>query len=177
MASVFGHAAVAATAYTLLPKRLKTPKVLLLGIFCSTIPDADILAFRFGIPYEHLFGHRGITHSIFFSLLLGIVIVGLFHANKKWSGSRYYLGAYYILCTLSHALLDACTNGGRGVALWAPILNDRIFFPMRVIQVSPIGASRFFSKWGLEVLRSEFIWIGIPCMIILGMVWLIRKLK
>ena len=26
---------------------------------CAVLPDADVLAFRFGIPYESVWGHRG----------------------------------------------------------------------------------------------------------------------
>ena len=40
-------------------------------------------------------------------------------------------------------------------------------FPFRPIQVSPLGASNFFSEWGLAVLVSEAIWIGVPALILI----------
>jgi inner membrane protein len=166
MASVFGHTAVAATAFAFLPKRLRKKSTLFWGVFCSTIPDADVLAFRFGIPYSHMFGHRGITHSIFFSFLLGLFIAWLMRSKKAQTRDFWIHLTYFTFCTLSHALLDACTNGGRGVALWAPWSDERIFLPFQVIQVSPLGATRFFSEWGLEVIKSELFWIGIPCVVV-----------
>ena len=33
---------------------------------------------------------------------------------------------------------------------------------MRIETVSPISARRFFSDWGIRVLLSEAVWVGIP---------------
>ena len=54
------------------------------------------------------------------------------------------------------------TTGGDGISFFAPFSDERYFLPFRKIMVSPIGISAFFSEWGVEVLKSEFIWIGIP---------------
>jgi inner membrane protein len=62
-------------------------------------------------------------------------------------------------------LLDALTNGGRGIAFFSPLTNERYFFPWRPIQVSPIGAG-FFTARGLRVLVSESVWIWLPSAII-----------
>src|SRR5678815_3579050 len=67
--------------------------------------------------------------------------------------------------TASHGLLDALTNGGRGIGFFAPFSNHRYFFPWRPIQVSPIGVG-FFSPRGLRVLASEAGWIWVPSAII-----------
>jgi inner membrane protein len=67
--------------------------------------------------------------------------------------------------TLTHGLLDALTNGGRGIAFFSPLTNERSFFPWRPIQVSPIGAG-FFTARGLRVLVSESVWIWLPSAII-----------
>ena len=48
--------------------------------------------------------------------------------------------AFLFLCTMSHALLDALTDGGLGVAFFSPFSNERYFFPW-----TPIRVSRFFS--------------------------------
>lgn len=171
MASAFGHGIL---AYTI--KKIAAPKaaikVTLLAIICSVLPDADVLAFRFNIPYEHMFGHRGFTHSIFFSILFGLLVAFIFHKR-----SRFKYGLIYILCTLSHAGLDAMTTGGRGVAILAPFSEERFFLPWRFIKVSPMSIKRFISEWGVEVLKSEFIYIWIPCLIILTVSFLLNKLK
>jgi inner membrane protein len=72
---------------------------------------------------------------------------------------------WFTAVTASHGLLDALTDGGRGIAFFAPFSNHRYFFPWRPIQVSPIGTG-FFSSRGLLVLASESVWIWVPSAII-----------
>jgi inner membrane protein len=63
------------------------------------------------------------------------------------------------------------TNGGRGVALFAPFSNTRYFFPWRPIEVSPISVRHFFSTRGIQIMRSEFRWVWLPAAsaVLLGM--------
>jgi inner membrane protein len=63
-------------------------------------------------------------------------------------------------------LLDAMTDGGLGVAFFAPFSNTRYFLPWTPIRVSPIGVSRFFTERGLAVLKSEVVWIWIPAAVL-----------
>ncbi len=48
-------------------KRVVSDRLLATAAVCSVLPDIDVLAFHFGIPYASEFGHRGFTHSIFFA--------------------------------------------------------------------------------------------------------------
>lgn len=84
------------------------------------------------------------------------------------------MALWFVLATASHPLLDMLTTGGRGCALWWPFSDERLFFPVRVIQVSPLGARAFFSEWGLSVLYSEAFWIGLPCLVLLALRRLLR---
>lgn len=164
MASAFSHALVAGTIKSFFPKYAKGFWVLAACIFCATIPDADVLMFKFGYHYEHWLGHRGFFHSILFSTILGFTVAySLFYKSKNTFG----VAILFSLCAISHGCFDAITNGGRGVAFFAPFDNSRYFFPWRPILVSPMSAGRFFSEWGLAVLKTEFIYIGIPCFVIL----------
>lgn len=176
MASSFGHAAVAITASRFLPKKLRTKTVILLGIISSIIPDADVIAFRFGIPYEHFIGHRGFTHSIFFAMLWSYLLLWLFH-RKEEASSKKKLGIFYFVCIGTHGILDAMTTGGKGIALLSPIDNERYFLPWQVIQVSPLGIERFFSSWGVEVLMSEAVFIGLPCVLLIVAKYLYQKIN
>ena len=81
----------------------------------------------------------------------------------------------FFLCGSSHGLLDMMTSGGLGVALFAPFYNERYFFPFRPVKVSPIGIDRFFSEWGLKVLWTEFLWIGVPCFLYLMILKLFKR--
>jgi inner membrane protein len=163
MASAFGHVAVAyAMGKTLNPACAST-RFWAWTVLCCLLPDADVAGLVVGIPYEHLWGHRGMTHSITFAILVGIVIPILAVPSIAWLSRGYgVLVIYFGLVTLSHGLLDAFTNGGLGIAFFAPFDATRYFFPWRPIVVSPIGMAQFFSSWGVGVLLSELIWIGIP---------------
>jgi len=166
MASAFGHAYAAIAIGSGFHKEIRNWKFLTLGIICSILPDADVIAFKFDVPYEAFWGHRGFTHSILFAFLLGIFVTlsFCFHSTTRQKLS-YFL--FFTFCTISHGILDAMTTGGLGVGFFLPFTDTRYFFPWRPIKVSPIGAGRFFSEWGLRVLLSEAIWIGVPCTVLI----------
>ena len=149
MASAFGHAFLAFATGNTLKKEFRSAKFWILGITCSVIPDLDVIAFKFGIHYEHMFGHRGFTHSIFFGFLLAYIVTRSFYNKNGLSSNAWWtLFAYFSFCGISHGMLDAMTTGGRGVAFFAPFSDERYFFPWRMIKVSPMSISRFFSLSG-----------------------------
>jgi inner membrane protein len=61
------------------------------------------------------------------------------------------------------------------VAAFAPFDNTRYFLPWRPIQVSPVGAGAFLSEWGWRILKSEAVWIGIPCVCYILLTGLLRR--
>ncbi|HUR80612.1 MAG TPA: metal-dependent hydrolase [Thermoanaerobaculia bacterium] len=151
MPTIFTHPAVALTRpwFGDLPRG-----AVLAAVAGSIVPDLDVIAFHFGIPYASPYGHRGITHSLLFAFVYSLLAALLLRTRRAFP--------FVFLCAVSHTLLDAMTNGGLGVALLAPFSNERFFFPWRPIRLSPIGA-RFFSERGLAVLVSEAIWVWAPC--------------
>jgi len=148
----------------------------LLSVLCSILPDADVLGFPLGVRYGHMLGHRGLSHSLVFALVLSLIVafLALPRVPQKWT--RFLLFSYFFLVTASHGILDAMTDGGLGVAFFAPFDDTRYFLPFRPIQVSPIGLS-FFSTRGLDVISSEFLWVCIPAGIIASAVLGRRKLQ
>ena len=159
MASVFGHI-VASSAIGLagFPQKAGWKALALAGI-CATIPDADVLGFHYGISYTSIWGHRGWTHSLTFALVFGTFVAWVFYRQEKdW----WKMALWLVLATASHPLLDMLTTGGMGCALWWPFSEERLFFPWRVIRVSPLEIRSFISKMGLRILFSEAVWIGIP---------------
>ncbi len=172
MASIFGHVAASSTlGYTAFPKHIRKATILLTG-FCAFAPDLDVLGFRFGIPYESEWGHRGWTHSLVFAFVFGSLMAWLFFREKPEFRKMWL---WCILSTASHPLLDMMTNGGRGCALWWPFSLERIFFPFRPIQVSPMSIGGFIGKWGMVVLASEMVWIGLPCLVLVMIVGISRR--
>src|SRR6267142_4071486 len=165
MPTIFSHAIFASAVGKVYAPKPMPLRFWVLTATCAMLPDVDAIGFAFGVPYDSMLGHRGLTHSIAFALLVGFV-VGMFAFGKPPAGfGRLQLTLYFTLITLSHPLLDAFTNGGLGVALFAPFSAQRYFFPWRPIEVSPIGM-RFFSVRGLEVLGSEIVWVWLPALLI-----------
>jgi inner membrane protein len=171
MASIFGHGLVAYTVAKVTDA--KTSELLVfLAILSSILPDIDVIGFSIGIDYLHPLGHRGFTHSILFALLWSALLTFFFGKSKK-----LIFAIVLFISTISHGILDAMTSGGKGVGFFIPFDNSRYFFPFREIKVSPIGIENFFSQWGIRVILSEIIYIGLPCFIILVTLFLIRKRK
>jgi inner membrane protein len=177
MASLFGHALVAVAIGRSYPPGGTSAGFYLLGALCAIVPDADVATFGLGVPYGHVLGHRGFSHSLLFALLLALLVTPLFYRRGRLvSPAGLGYASFFFVCTASHALLDALTNGGLGVAAFAPFDNTRYFLPWRPIQVSPVGTGAFLSEWGWRVLKSEAIWIGIPCVCYILLTGLFQRL-
>jgi inner membrane protein len=86
------------------------------------------------------------------------------------------LFAFFFGATASHGVLDALTNGGLGVAFFAPFSNTRYFFPWQPIEVSPLGIEPFLSSRGVEVMVSEFKWVWIPSGLLVLGAYALRRL-
>lgn len=174
MPTIFSHALASAAIGTVVLPRGLGFKPILIGMACSIIPDLDVLAFSLGIPYAHPLGHRGFSHSFVFAALLAFAALWSFYREPMWARYRRSLFAFLILCTASHGVLDAFTNGGSGVAFFWPIDHGRYFFPARPLEVSPIGAG-FFTQRGLDTLYSELQWIGVPASLVIALTAIRRR--
>src|SRR5713226_8425796 len=150
-----GHIAVglAAARARRSPAGVPTAAWVALLVVCSCLPDLDIIAFTFGIPYQAPFGHRGAGHSLAFAAICGL-LVGL----VAWAMSlpAVTLGAAAALVMATHGLLDTLTDGGLGVALLWPFSNARYFGSWRPIPVAPIGP-RLFAARGIHLMLHECI--------------------
>jgi inner membrane protein len=171
MASAFTHAFFAAAMGGAYARGPMPARFWVLSMVCAVLPDADVLAFAFGVPYGSMFGHRGFTHSLVFAALSGVFVTAVFFRDSPRKAS---LALFFALATASHAALDALTDGGLGVALFAPFDGARYFFPFRPVEVSPIGVGAFFSEWGLAVIKSELLWVWLPTGVCLA-AWLIFR--
>jgi inner membrane protein len=125
------------------------------------LPDADVLFFRFGATYDSLWAHRGLTHSLGFAVIVGLIAMTLLRRTVA------PLLAFLVVAfaAASHGLLDMATNGGHGVAILWPGSAQRYFFDWRPIQVSPLSANRFVSRAG-QIAQTEFLWIWVPAALV-----------
>jgi inner membrane protein len=175
MASIFGHALVSLALGKTFSKKQQTWKLFLLAIICAIMPDADVIGFYFGVSYGSFWGHRGFSHSILFALIFGILITFIFCRKQFLTTRGLYFIFFFFLCTISHAILDAMTTGGKGVAFLSPFDTTRYFFPWRPIRISPLGIKKFFTSSGITVLLSELHWIGIPSVLYIIAMLFIKK--
>ncbi len=162
MPTVFSHAAVGFAA-SKCASEVTAPntRMMIASMAVSVLPDSDGLFFG-AIPYDHPFGHRGFTHSLFFAALIGALVALLF-SKARWAGNHSFwmLAILFALMTASHGFLDAMTDGGLGVAFFAPFTNHRYFLPWRPIPVAPMSLDGLLTPRGSRVIRSEaeLFWI------------------
>lgn len=165
MPSIFGHLLASSALGAAFFRAQARLKPLLLAGFCSFAPDLDVIAFRFGVPYQSEWGHRGWTHSLFFALVFGVLMAALFYRRHP---DFVKIALWCVLATASHPLLDMLTTGGMGCALWWPFDDARLFFPWRPIRVSPLEIRSFISMMGVKILLSEAFWIGVPAAVLVA---------
>lgn len=144
-----------------------------LAAACSVVPDLDVIGREFGIRYRDLLGHRGFSHSLFFALIVGgLVVMFAFPTITRFSKKWWSMVLFFFAVTASHGLLDSLTDKGLGVAFFSPFDTTRYFLFWRPIQASPMSISRFFSQTGLQVLLNEMIWVWTP---MIGLYLVVRR--
>jgi len=170
--SAFSHAIVGST---LVACGLPRPRATLvaLGAVLAAVPDLDVIGIAFGWGLDHPLGHRGLSHSLIVAAGLAGLAVAAVRARPPERRWRIWL--VLAIAAASHGLLDALTNGGRGVAFFAPFVDTRWHFPWQPIEVSPIGVWSFFSRRGFQVLTNEVVWLWEPCLAMLAATWAVRR--
>ena len=177
MPTIITHSVVAVCAGFTLTRVTIPKRFWVLGIIAAILPDADVIGYQyFYIPYGHILGHRGFFHSPCFAALFSVVIVSLFFRRERILSRRWWAYVLFFFAVgAGHGLLDAMTDGGRGVALLAPFANERYFLPWTPIEVSPLGVRAFFSQRGLTVMKSELLWVWLPAAFFAILWWRIRR--
>lgn len=160
MPTVLSHPLVAVGAYPWLRRYGLDRSALIAGAVLTVVPDLDVIGFWLGVPYSHMLGHRGLSHSLPFAI--GVAGLAAALMARSCPARRGILWGYFTICLASHGLLDAITNGGLGIAFFAPFSNERYFFDVNPIQVSALAPSRFVSERMVNVLASELIWVWLP---------------
>ena len=161
MPTIFSHIALPVCAAIAAGKARVPTSMLLAGILASIVPDFDGIAFKLGIAYGGMWGHRGFTHTLGFALAMGLF--GLLLA-RRWRLPAWKAYGWVALCTFSHPVADTLTNGGIAIPLYWPMSETRFFSPWRPVEVSPIALKRFFSERGTAVIWSEIKVLWIPLM-------------
>jgi inner membrane protein len=161
--TIFTHVFVAGVGCKTMIVKDSTLRKWSFAILCSVIPDADVIGFGLGIDYGAFFGHRGFFHSVFFALILSLLLVLIFYRDKKMFSRKWWEYVFFFFTIgASHGIMDAFTNGGLGIALLSPFYNARLFFPWTPIPVSPIGVRSFILHGGFVVVLWEMRIVWLP---------------
>jgi inner membrane protein len=174
MPTILTHPAVPIAIAIGLGDNVISKRLLFAGIVFSIVPDFDVIAFHFGIPYASAFGHRGLSHSILFALVIALASASFYHCLNSTFIKAF---SFIFLSAVSHGVLDAFTTGGLGVAFLWPWSAERYFAPLQMIRVSPIGIANFMSPRGVIVLWSEVRWVWLPCLSLAMIAVMIRQKK
>ena len=100
-----------ATAELCAGKKLQR-KTFLYGALLGTIPDLDIVIAQFMNPVEGVAIHRGLSHSIFFFLLLSPILGWLISKIERGKINFSSASKMVFWCLLTHVLLDLFTSWG-----------------------------------------------------------------
>ena len=176
MASVFSHAVVgsglgaAGAPSNHMPVRYWVSLAVI-----AALPDLDVAVYPLGLNAPFILGHRGITHSLPFAAVFAALVVRVVFRDAAWRPSWRRLWLVFFAAMASHGILDAMTDGGQGIAFFAPFSSARWHFPWRPIRVSPIGWTAFFSRDGLRVLQNELVWLWLPSGLVILLARLARR--
>ena len=158
--ATLGHVAVGMATGRMSQRRGTSRRRLILSMVLlsalALLPDADVIAFALGIPYDAEWGHRGAAHSLGFAAMFACV-AALAAWPLRIGPARTGVAVFVALA--SHGFLDIFTDGGLGIALFWPISNARHFAPWQPIPVAPIGLG-FLSARGLAVLCTEAVFFA-----------------
>ena len=170
MPTIMTHAAVPLALAVAAGRGKIGPKLAFAGIVLAMFPDADVVSFSLGVPYEAAWGHRGASHSITLAFVISVVVTVLLQPGRPVVAFLFLW-----MSAASHGLLDMLTDGGLGVAALWPWEDSRFFAPIRPVQVSPIGIGSFLSMEGWSVIKSELRSIWLPLSIMTAMIWGMRR--
>ncbi|MFL2621051.1 MAG: metal-dependent hydrolase [Flavobacteriaceae bacterium] len=146
-------------------------KALLFGAIGGTIPDLDVFLgdLLYSNAIQAMAFHRGIMHSIFFSILASLLLGSIFKSifsrvNKLNSVSKRQWIKLFFLSLLTHSLLDCFT--AYGTQLFSPFSDYRVAFNT-ISVVDPIYTLPFLISLILLMffnrqsnLRAVFLKIG-----------------
>jgi len=138
-----------------------------LAAICAAAPDLDLIGWPLGVPFQAPLGHRGLTHSIPFAVLLGGVASAAF-LRMLHSQERIRATLALILATATHGVLDALTTySPTGPAFWAPFSNARY----RFLWTPLTGEGGFSTSFAREAL-----YVYVPALVVIfGIAWWRRR--
>jgi inner membrane protein len=153
----FGHVAVGLVSGRLHagPSGRRVVVALLAFALLAMLPDFDVLPVALGVSDQGLWGHRGLTHTPLFALAIGLLTT-LIWGRRRAGVGRWRIGQAVALVVLSHCVLDALAQDGRGMMFFWPLSTARFHFLWRPIPDAPRGLE-LFTVNGMRHLGIELV--------------------
>jgi len=158
VASPWAHAIAGAAVGAFYQAPRHRRRVISLAAICAVAPDLDLIGWLLGISPFTLLGHRGLSHSIAFAVMLGVIAATtLQHPVAR--RHRIAAAVVLIVATGTHGVLDALTTyAPTGPAFWAPFSNHRYRFSWMPLT----GAGGVKTDFGQEAL-----YVCLPALVLL----------
>jgi hypothetical protein len=124
MPTIFSHIAVPIAAAVALGSKRIPPSMLLAGMVAAILPDFDGVAFKLGLHYGGIWGHRGFTHTLGFALVAGFI--GWWLA-RHWKLPSWQGYAWIALCMFSHPAAGYPDQRRRGHSALLAVFRAALF--------------------------------------------------
>jgi inner membrane protein len=168
MATLYTHAVVGVGLARLYAVR---PMPWVFWGLAAVLPIAADLDVFSTATYGGPLGHRGITHSLLFALLLGMAVAG---ATCRYIRVRWWSSALLFSAIIaSHGLLDALTYGGEGIPLFWPVGGR--YGNWGPVPLSDIAFDLPDPRYSRAV-RAELLWVWLPMIVVVGLTMSYRRL-
>src|SRR5207249_11658285 len=86
---------------------MPTRRVGIVAAACAALPDIDAIGWPLHIPDTSLFGHRAITHSLTFAVVVAVAATLICFRGTQWTPRRARIAPVLRLALVSHACLAA----------------------------------------------------------------------
>lgn len=127
-----------------------------LAAFLPVVPDFDVFSIH---AYDNSpLAHRGLTHSLFFALALGLLAAA--PTFRKFRVPLLDLWGLFFVVTASHGILDVMNRHTAGVALFWPFSSAR-YGPWGPIPVPDIAIA-LPDPTKSQAVRGELLWVWLP---------------
>lgn len=169
MASPWAHAIAGAAVGAFYQGPRQRRRVITLAAVCAVAPDLDLVGWPLGISPLTLLGHRGLSHSLLFAALLGLLAATALRSPVT-SRERTTAAIVLMLATATHAVIDALTTyAPTGPAFWAPFSNQRYRFSWMPLT----GVGGVHTDFGREAL-----YVCLPALLVIGVIeWWRRRAR
>ena len=139
----------------------------MVAAICGAIPDIDILGW-FHVPNSSILGHRALTHSLSFALVVGAIAAWWMFRATYQKSTLFRLFVTFTLAIATHGVLDALSEYSVGIEFFAPFSQHRYRFTWQPLtDYQNVGV--------LRAILDEVRWVLLPACCVTQIGWRVRR--